>query len=326
MEILGEVGEPAWSEFVKATPGFNLFQSPAMFRVLRDAKGYRPRMLAAEERGELRSLLVSYLVTHAPIRPRRFATRAIVHGGPIGEPRFFHALLAAHDKWAQPKAIQAQIRNIRTGVAIGPISEAGYHWEDHLNYLVDLRRGADALLGAMSGGRRKNIRKADRAGLRLVRLQQRDVARLYRLLSQTYRRAGVPLADISLFSSAFKHLSVPAPLLAVGAEFQGELCAARVELRWGSDLYDWYAGSSDVGRGISADEWLVWQVLQEGAASGCELFDFGGAGNPREAYGPREFKRRFGGEPVNPGRFEKVYHPVALRASKSAYDLWRRWH
>jgi lipid II:glycine glycyltransferase (peptidoglycan interpeptide bridge formation enzyme) len=108
----------------------------------------------------------------------------------------------------------------------------------------------------------------------------------------------------------------------MGAVLDGELMALRLVLRWGGTLYDWYAGS-DLDQPTHADEWLVWQVLRQGIREGCNTFDFGGAGKPDEPYGPREFKRRFGGQAVNPGRFEKVYRPLTFRATKAAYKAWR---
>ena len=69
----------------------------------------------------------------------------------------------------------------------------------------------------------------------------------------------------------------------------------------------------------------MWEVLRRAIRAGCTAFDFQGAGAPGEAYGPGEFKRRFGGAETNPGRFEKVYRPLTLKVSKIAYELWRRW-
>ena len=61
-----------------------------------------------------------------------------------------------------------------------------------------------------------------------------------------------------------------------------------------------------------------------GMLEGCRTFDFGGAGPPGAAYGPAEFKRRFGGAMINPGRFERVYRPLVIRALRTGYKVGRK--
>lgn len=325
MEIVSEIEQSAWTDFLMSQRGFSLFQAPPMFRVFKQTAGYGPRLLAVQDRGEIRALVVSCLIAYARKVLPPLATRAVVVGGPIGDPRLFSALLAAHDRWAKRGAMMCQVRNLRTDFPPGPMIEAGYQWVDHINYILDLRRGKDRMFSGLSRTRRKSIVKGDTSGLRYVELTSTDADRVYRLLSQTYRRIHVPLADVSLFKNAFELLSGQKHLLARGAEADGSLCAVRLVLRWESTLLDWYAGSSSAGREVRADEWLVWQVLLEGKTMGCNTYDFGGAGRPNEAYGPGEFKRQFGGQRVNPGRFEKVYHRLALNAIKTSYNVWRRF-
>jgi len=177
----------------------------------------------------------------------------------------------------------------------------------------------------MSKARGKGISQAERAGLEVRDLGLRDLVRTHALVQETYNRARVPLADSSLFRSALEILGPRGNLWGVAAIRESKVCAVRFCLRWGPTVYDWYAGSSDTGRAIHADEWLVWEVLRRGIRSGLSTFDFQGAGQPGQPYGPREFKRRFGGEETNPGRFEKVYRPLTLKVSKVAYEIWRRW-
>jgi lipid II:glycine glycyltransferase (peptidoglycan interpeptide bridge formation enzyme) len=61
-----------------------------------------------------------------------------------------------------------------------------------------------------------------------------------------------------------------------------------------------------------------------GHESGYRLLDFGGAGLPEEEYGPREFKRRFGGRLVNLGRYTIVHKPKMLKLIQNLYKVRRR--
>jgi serine/alanine adding enzyme len=325
MEIETEISEAEWRDFIERTPGGNIFQSPEMARVFRQTKGYKPQVVASLNGDSVTGLLASVVVSYYAGRLGPFASRAIAVGGPIGDPTAYSTLLDAHDNLVSKGALLTQIRNLTSPSDRTPFTSSGYRWEDHLNYLIDLRGGEDAIFAAMSKARRKGIALAAKAGLTIRRVDKNLLDRAYELLGLTYRRAGVILADMGLFQSALEILSPGDYILARVAVLGADVCAARFVLRSNHTLYDWYAGSSDLGRQVHADEWLVWGILREGVAKGCSTFDFGGAGRPNEMYGPREFKRRFGGSEANPGRFEKVYRPITSRVSKAAYDLWRRW-
>jgi serine/alanine adding enzyme len=325
MEIATEISDEEWRDFIERTPGGNIFQSPEMARVFRQTKGYQPQVVASLKGESVTGLLSSVIVSYHVGRFSPPGSRAIVIGGPVGDPTAVPTLLAAHDNLASKITLLTQIRNLTSPLDRTPFASLAYHWEDHLNYLIDLQAGEDVILAGMSKARRKGIAFAEKAGLAMQPVDKNRLSDAYGLLRMTYRRAGVPLADEGLFRSALDTLSPGDHVLARIAILGADICAARFVLSWNGTLYDWYAGSSDLGRQVHADEWLVWAILREGVAKACSTFDFGGAGRPLEKYGPREFKRRFGGSEVNPGRFEKVYHPLQVRVAKVALEVWRRW-
>lgn len=325
MDILTEVPEPAWREFLDRVPGASIFQGPELKRVHEKTKGYRPLVVAVAMGNDIQALLASTVISYGPGRLSRFTARVVAIGGPLGTASAFPALLAAHDSLAARLALLSQVRNLEPPPERAPFEGAGYRWEDHLNYLIDLSRGEEAVRASMSKERRKGIARADRSGLELAEFRATDMKGCYELVKSTYSRAGVPLADPSLFEAAHEVLVPEGHLWVLAAVKEHVPVAVRLVLRWRETLYDWYAGSSEVGRSSHADEWLVWQVMRKGIAAGCSRFDFGGAGPPGAQYGPGEFKRRFGGAEVNPGRFEKAYRPLTVRASQAAYRIWRRW-
>lgn len=323
MEAVTEVREVAWRDFLASARGANIYQTPQMSQVFSQTKRVAPQVVAIEAGGEIHALMLSAVISYGAAAMSRFTGRTVCVGGPLGAPSAFPALLAAHDAAASKRSLLTQIRNLAAPPDRAPFERAGYVWEDHLNYLVDLTNGEKALFEGMSKARRKGITHGDRAGLEVRELRRDDLEQAYALVKETYARAGVPLADLSMFRSANEILGREGDLWAVAAKLRGTACAVRFVLRWGGTLYDWYAGSSDEGRSVHADEWLVWQVLTRGMTQGYSTFDFGGAGRPEEPYGPREFKRRFGGTQTNPGRFQKVYRPTTAKIARTAYELWR---
>ena len=325
MMLATNVSDATWSTFLDSQPGSSIFQSPALNRVYEKTVGFLPFVIAAESQAEISALLSGAIVSYSKGRLAPLSSRAIVIGGPVGEKSSFPAVLTALDQLASKSALCTQIRNLREPSDRSVFESLGYHWEDHTNYIIDLNQPEDSLWGGMSEARRKAIERADRIGLKLIELKADQGHSAYDLLRETYSRAAVPLADYSLFENAMDVLGPSGQLWAFAASLGGTVCAARFVLRWKRTLFDWYAGSSELGRTNHADEWLVWQILLRGSQRGCVEFDFGGAGPPGTGYGPGEFKRRFGGTSINPGRFQKVYRPLTMRLAKVAFEAWRRW-
>ena len=86
---------------------------------------------------------------------------------------------------------------------------------------------------------------------------------------------------------------------------------------------DFYAGADPRHLHRYPNEFMVWKILEWGRLNRFTLFDFGGAGHPDKPYGPREFKRRFGGDLVNFGRFALIHQPFKLMMAKKALKIWK---
>src|SRR6266705_4481413 len=323
MEVLRDVPNLAWNRFLDSNSESSIFQSPHLRSVFRKTTGYRPFVFAVESGDEIEALVSGAIVSSSRGALARLSSRVVIVGGPIGNQDLFPAVLTAVDELARNSALFSQIRNLKTPEDRSAFESVGYEWEEHLNFVVDFDQPLEILCSRMSKARRKAIERADNLGLQMVELGPRDLGPCYQLLKATYSRAKVPLADRSLFSSAFELLRDSGHLWALGASSSDSLCSVRLVLRWKRTLFDWYAGSSELGRSIHADEWLVWQILQKGVDCECAAFDFEGAGAPGSDYGPGEFKRRFGGRKIEPGRFVKTYHPWTRRVATSVYELWR---
>jgi serine/alanine adding enzyme len=177
----------------------------------------------------------------------------------------------------------------------------------------------------MSKYRRKGIRAAEKEGLDLVYVSTTaELGSLYRLLADAHRRLLIPFQSRPLFEAVFREFVSGGSGLMVMAKDQDRLLAGRVLLLHGGIAYDWYAGSTSQAKRLHADEWLTWKAMMAAKERGAVQFDFGGAGKPDENYGPREFKRRFGGRETNVGRYTKVLGRVRFGIANLAQEVIRR--
>lgn len=326
MKLTTKADRTQWREFVDGSSGGNIFQTPEMADVHRETEMYEPLSVFAIEKGDIRGLAQAHLIWNGKGLMRRFSTRCILQGGPLcGSVEVGKALLGRMDELVRRRALYSEIRNLWELEDPSQFDSTGYEFEPHLNYLLDLRGGEEALWKGVASGRRRGIKKGQKAGLDFSELSdERQLSAFYKILKETYSDVRIPLADMSLFTASYKHLSPVQEVRFFLCHLEGEPIACRVVLIHKKTMYDWYAGFLREHRAIRPNDFLVWNVLKWGAENGYETFDFGGAGSPEEEYGPREFKRSFGGKLVEPGRLKKVYKPGQLWIGNKAFGLYRR--
>ncbi len=330
-EIVEGPHEQPWREALRQRPDALVFQSPEMFQVFGQAQGMQPGILVAVEEGSGRGLACLAWVMIVPSGPvaRSLLTRCICQGGPVYQPgseaglRAARALVVRHAELVRHTSVYSEFRNAYNGTGIPEALDGLAKSEPHCNFIVDLRGGPASVWRDMSGSRRKGIRRAEREGVTVRRVAAADdIDQCYRLFEATYRRVGLPLFDVSLFQAALDRLGDRVRFYL--AERGGEVVAARALLLTDQTMYDWFAGSTQEGESGHGNELTVWQALQDACALGLRRFDFGGGGNPHQPYGPREFKRRFGGTPMQYYRFVIKHAPIRSGLISVGLKLRRR--
>ena len=168
------------------------------------------------------------------------------------------------------------------------------------------------------------IKQCERRSIQ-VREVGADIAigQLYPLLAQSYAHSGVPLVDRSHFDASVREL-YPSGKLKFFAAYDGETPVAMdALLTFKQRVYLWYGGLTRATEG-SPCSLLRWHELCWARENGYDVYDSGGAGWPDVPYGVREFKRKFGGELVQFGRYRKVLSPWMLALAERAYSLRRK--
>jgi len=322
--------QPAWDEFVERHPKGSVFHSSPMVQVFAAAKGHTPMALAAvTDSGEILSLLVSVRVQTLPNVFGSVSSRTVWYAEPLcyDTPESIESLcelVKEHDRLFQRRALFAEIRPLR---ASGPeriaLERCGYEHLDYLNYLLDTTQPLDQIWGRVHDSAQSHVRKCERRGFEFRHLETPEsVDLLYDFLRRTYGRAGIPLADHSLFEAAYKILK-PRNMIELVAVYHGDKpVAADSMLLFNKQVFAWYGGS-DRMPGVSPAAYLQWREIVWSCEQGYERYDFGGAGWPNIPYGVRDFKASFGGELVCYGRYRKVYSRWKMALAERAYELGR---
>lgn len=332
--ITNKLSTTAWREFVDQNPSGNIFHTSEMFEVFERTRKHKPKLLAAvDQSGKPLALLTPVEISVFDGLLRKLTTRAIAFGSTLWEPtkegqEALSLLLDAYTRETKNSILFTELRNLASQVEIQPIlSKNGFVYEDHLNYLIDLNLPEEAIFQNIGTHTRKNIRRGlNRGKVRIEEVKDRKQVKIcYDLIQKTYHLAHVPVADISLFESAFDILSSKGMIRFVLAYVDQTPIATSVELLYKDQVYGWYNGlNRDYGNYLS-NELLMWNILQWSAQKGYHIYDFGGAGKPDQEYGVRDFKAKFGGRLVCFGRHTFVHAPNLFRISVKGYNLIRNF-
>jgi lipid II:glycine glycyltransferase (peptidoglycan interpeptide bridge formation enzyme) len=331
IEITNSFDKQQWDEFVRNHPHGNIFQTTDMAEVYRQTKNYDPISLAAidPDSGEMLAVLQAVIIREMGGLLSSFSARSVIQGGPLvveGKKGLKAAakLMEHYDDAVRKKVVYTQIRNMWDTQGIrDTLGSLNYTYDEHLNYLIDLNRTSEEIWRNIHKSRRKGINRAEKSGISIRRMEDpAELDECYSLIEETYKSIKVPLADISLFKAAYGIFAPTGTADHYVAIQDGEPVGTRITLKFNGMVHDWYAGSKRDAAYV--DEALVWYILKENAGT-QQVFDFGGAGHPEKPYGVREFKRRFGGEEVNYGRYGKVHGESKKRIAEAGFNVYKKF-
>jgi lipid II:glycine glycyltransferase (peptidoglycan interpeptide bridge formation enzyme) len=332
MKLVRSLEEMQWRDFIAQHPESNIFHTPEMFQVFEEAEGFQPKFWAVvDEKDTPLTLLLPVHITLIGGALQYMTTRAVAYGSVLYTPgskgkNALAYLLDAYQKEVDKRVLFTELRNVSDLEVVQPILDAhNFQYEEHMNYLIDLKRSPEEIMQSFGSRTRKRIRRALRKNqVRVTEISKREeILTCYELLLASYTNAQVPLADISLFEAAYDQLHSKGMIKFYLAWVAEQCVAGSVELIYKDVIYGWYSG---VDRDFSAyipNEMLMWQILKWGAENGYRLYDFGGAGRPDEEYGVRDFKAKFAGDLVMYGRNVCTHAPVRLAISKLGYQVYR---
>jgi lipid II:glycine glycyltransferase (peptidoglycan interpeptide bridge formation enzyme) len=188
--------------------------------------------------------------------------------------------------------------------------------------VVDLRGGAEVVLGRMKPKGRYNVRLAQRRGVtvRTPTDPEEAAAAMARLSAETAHRQGINLPGVAYFRRALECLPTARVHL---AEVSGEAVAAVLVAHFAGEMLYLYGGSSTAHRDRQPSSLLHFHVIEAAIAAGCDRYDLWGippGDDPDHAWhGLRQFKLQLGGvERSTAGAWVRVRRPLAARAVAAA--------
>ena len=326
---INEIDKNKWSDFVYNHSHCNIFQIPEMHEVYQNTKKYEPVFLAIINNvDEILGILSAVLQKEHEGILGVFSSRSIIHGGPLikdDDPDVLDFLLKEYDKIIKKKAIYSQFRNFWDwGDSKEIFIKNGLEYEEHLNILIDLTKTEEQLWKEVYSKRRNEVRRATKEGAYFsIEHTEDSLKKCYEILQEVYSRAKLPIPDYHFFYNLYR-MGSNSKLIIFCARYESEIIGCMLALSFKNTIYDFYAGSMMKFYNKYPNDLIPWEVFKWGKKNSYKVFDFGGAGKPNVPYGVRDYKKKFGGEFVNYGRYEKVHKPMMFEIAKVGFKLWQK--
>jgi peptidoglycan pentaglycine glycine transferase (the first glycine) len=168
--------------------------------------------------------------------------------------------------------------------------------------VLDLERPPDEILAAMKQKTRYNIRLAERKGVTVRPGTAADLPAVAEMYLSTAARDNFTVRPAAYYLDGWQTLSdagMAQPLL---AEYEGELLAAVVLVRYGRRVIYMYGASSEKERQRMPNYLLQWEAIRWAQAQGAAVYDFWGAPDDfvetDPLWGVWRFKAGFNGQVV----------------------------
>lgn len=305
----------------------NWFQSDECLSFYKSLSFVEPFECAVKRDGVVKGRIVGYVQKDGGRVKQFLSRRAIINGGPmlaedISEAELASLLDSCHHQLIG-KAIYVETRNFADyGHYRTVFEECGWRYEPHYNYQVEIKHG-EHTFDKMSENHRRSVRSSLKKGAEInCDPSLSEVHDFYGLLTELYEtKVRTPLAPESFFTclaSAGRIILVMFEGRVIGgiamAEQKSKCC------------YEWYVcGNDKQFKQLHPSTLATYAGMKYAEDTGCEMFDFMGAGAPGDGgYGVRDFKAKFGGELVEHGRFKYVLNPFLYKLGTFGVKILKR--
>jgi lipid II:glycine glycyltransferase (peptidoglycan interpeptide bridge formation enzyme) len=166
------------------------------------------------------------------------------------------------------------------------------------------RRSEEDVLAGMNQLWRRNIRKAEKAGVRVSTGSAEDLKAFHDLYVHTAARDHFTPRPLAYFQTMYDALGAedPGRVTLWLAHHEGDLVAATIAVRVGRHAWYSYGASSTDKRDVRGSNAVQWAMIRDAIASGADAYDLRGITDTLDADDPHvgliQFKAGTGGEAV----------------------------
>lgn len=188
-------------------------------------------------------------------------------------------------------------------------------------------RSEDDILRGFNQLWRRNIKKADKAGVVVTHGTRDDLTAFHQLYAETAERDGFTPRPLTYFQGMWDAMAAEAPdrLRLYLARHEDDLVAATTMVRVGIHAWYSYGASSTEKRDVRGSNAVQWQMIRDALADGCEVYDLRGITDTLDENDPHvgliRFKLGTGGQAVE---YVGEWDLPISRILYAAFDLYMK--
>ena len=300
----------SWWTILKDNPLSSPFQTPDYYELCNRLKGISAEVFALEDKNNLRALCVVTLLKESGIQGY-FSRRAIIYGGPVlkdSDNDMFNLFIKSIEEHVTPNVIYIEIRNFFDYSQLNSIYKLA-DWElmPYLNIKLSLKgKSLEDTLSLMKYNRKREIKLSIAEGAIFREANDiSEVRNLYDILRDLYiNKVKLPLPNWDFFLSFFNESICKVFVVLHNNKIIGGSFCYFLEKKSIYTMY--YCGIRNYHKKIFPTHLSILAAIEFGIRENLENIDFMGAGLQGKEYGVREYKREFGGELYEYGRFRKI--------------------
>jgi FemAB-related protein (PEP-CTERM system-associated) len=311
-----------WDTFVLEQPRCTFFHQTAWMKVMTETYGYRPYYFYAERDGQVTGVAPSFLISNWVSGRCLVSLPFAVYGGVVAADSETERMLVQK---LEAVANELEVTFLELRNRDNEPYEGYYPNPRYATFTIPLAPDSEKLYSALPKDIRYMIRKAKKAGLE-AREGLNQLDDFYKLMSVNLRRLGTPAFPKVLFKNLIKAYGKNVELML--AYSRGRAVAGAMSFNFRDWTQPYYFGSLDEAKGLAANNFLWWKLIERGAQQGFQVFDFG---RSKKESGNFEFKKKW-----NP-KIETLAYQVRLFRGKElpnvspnnpkfkqAADLWKK--
>lgn len=334
--VISDAGaDPAWDDFVQATPGGDHVQSSGWART-KVAQGLDSARIVLERRGRvvggaqllIKPMSVAGAIGYVPRGPVVSPDEPDLTGWVIEELQDLARRRRIRHLVVQPGpggdwiAEQLPARGFRpSALSVAPTATV----------LIDLRADMDEIFANLGKSVRKHVRRGMREGVEIREGAARDVGTFHSLMSATSARHGFTPYSAEYFEAMWRSLHPQGHIKLFLAEYEGQTVSAHLVVPFGERFLSKAAAWSGTHASVYPNDVLEWHLIGWAKAHGFAYYDMEGIDRETAerliedpSVQPKRttdaFKLKFGGDVVLlPTAYDYFPNPLVANTYGRAY-------
>lgn len=258
----------AWNQFVDSHPLGTPFHLTAWRDCIQESFGYQPRLMLAEERGQVRGVLPLFLVS-SPLAGRILLSSPFaVYGGVLAaDAEAQSALKSGLEDLARSEKVQyVELRNSWEPQCLGYERVRRY-----VTFTHDLHGSEEELLYTIPKKTRNLIRKSLKCNLTARKAE--DLEPFYRIYFTNLRRLGTPAFPRGYFPRILRAFGGSVYVLEILHESRP--IAVMLTFEYKGAVMPYYGASDRDAHHLAPNNFLYWELMRSGLERGMRVLDFG---------------------------------------------------